>query len=352
MNTFCIGDRRIGPGLPTFVIAEIGVNHDGSLARALELVEIAAECGADAVKLQIFRASELLHESAQFAEYQKDRVAADNPVEMLRRYELRTDQIRRIAVQARERGLIPLATPFSPGDVEVIESLDLPAIKIASPDVVNRPLLARAAQFRRPLLISTGAATLDEVKRTSRWLAEWNADYSLLHCVSSYPTPSAEANLCWITELANHFDVPIGYSDHTPEVDCGAYAVSAGACIIERHLTYDRGAAGPDHSASSDPAQFAEYVRLIRRAQTLRGQSGKRVLEIEQDVRRVSRQSLVALRDLNSGEILSEDDLTVRRPGTGIAAADIEHVVGRRVLCPLPRGSMLTWEMLSASQAA
>lgn len=352
MNALRIEDRRIGPGQPTFVIAEIGVNHDGSLARALELVQIAADCGADAVKLQIFRASELLHESAQFAEYQKNCIAADHPLEMLRRYELETDQIAQVVTGARECGLIPLATPFSPGDLDLVESLDLPAIKIASPDLVNRPLLARAAQLQRPLLISTGAATMDEVKRSAHWLAEWDVDYAFLHCVSSYPTPSEDANLCWIGELAANCDVPIGYSDHTIELDCGALAVCAGATIIERHLTYDRSAAGPDHSASSDPAQFAEYVRLIRRAESICGRGGKRVLAVEQDVRRVSRQSLVALRDLKSGEILSEDDLTVRRPGTGIAAAEISHVVGLRVLAPIKGGSILRWEMLSESVAA
>src|SRR5258708_23193316 len=150
MNAIRIDDRQIGPGQATFVIAEIGVNHDGSLARALELVKIAADCGADAVKLQIFRASELLHKSAQFAKYQKDNVEADHPIEMLRRYELGADQIAQIVRKARECRLIPVATPFSPSDVEVIESLNLPAIKIASPDLVNRPLLAPAAQLHRP----------------------------------------------------------------------------------------------------------------------------------------------------------------------------------------------------------
>ena len=160
-----IDNRIIGPGRPTFVIAEIGVNHDGSVQKALELVRIAANCGADAVKLQVFRASRLLHASSTFADYQKQRGGLgkdDTPADMLRKYELSTDDVRRVVAAIRELKMVPLATPFSPQDMEVIEALRLPAVKVASPDLVNRPLLDRVAGYGRPILASAGAATLQE----------------------------------------------------------------------------------------------------------------------------------------------------------------------------------------------
>ena len=344
-----INRRKVGPGRPTFVIAEIGVNHDGSLVRALELVRIAKECGADAVKLQIFSARSLMHASSSFASYQKDRCADADASAMLRKYELREEALREVVGAIRNLGMVPLATPFSPADVETVMSLDLPAIKIASPDLVNRVLLQQAAETPRPMLVSCGAATMDEVSEAVGWLRGWNASFALLHCVSSYPTPTDQANLCWIGEMASWFDVPVGYSDHTTEIHSGAIAAAFGACIIEKHLTYDRTAPGPDHAASADPAQFAQYVAMIRGAGALSGTSGKRVLDIERDVRKVSRQSLVLARPLNVGEVVSESDVTVQRPGTGIPAAKITMAIGKRAARPLPAGTLLTWDMLNAA---
>ncbi len=351
MIPFKIDGRPIGGG-PTFIIAEIGVNHDGSAQKAIELARIAANCGASAVKLQIFRAASLMHSSAVMAEYQKDRTHESNPADMLRKYELSNDDLRKVVKAIRDLGMVPLATPFSPTDVEVIESLRLPAIKIASPDLINRPLLARAARANRPLLLSTGASEISEIETAVRWLKEWKLQFALLHCISAYPTPAAQANLAWISELSAIFDVPIGYSDHTTDIITGGMAVAAGACVVERHLTYDRAAHGPDHSASSDPIQFERYVKLIREAQPLRGTPGKRVLEIEQDVRTASRQSLVARRTIRAGEAVIEDDLTVQRPGTGISAADFQQVVGQKVLKVIPAGSILQWDMLACGNKA
>lgn len=343
-----IAGRTIASSEATFVIAEIGVNHDGSLERAMQLVDVAAECGADAVKLQVFSADALMHRSGQFAEYQQQQCADADPAAMLRRYELRPEQVERLVAAIAQRGMTPLATPFSLADVDTLAALDVPALKIASPDLVNRPLLRRAARLRRPLLVSTGAATIEEVDRTIGWLRDADVPFALLHCVSSYPTRNGDAHLCWIAELARRYDgAAIGYSDHTTDPLAGALAVAAGACIIEKHLTYDRSAPGPDHAASADPAEFADYVRLVRRADLLRGIPGKRVLPVEQDVRRVSRQSLVLARALGPGEVVAEDDLVIQRPGTGIPAAHLDRVVGRAAARPLGAGTLLQWDMLS-----
>lgn len=352
MKPITLMDRIIAPDQPTLIIAEIGVNHDGSLHRVLELVEVAAECGADAVKLQVFRAGNLLHGSAVFAGYQRDRCAESDPAAMLSRYELPEPALERAVAAIRARGLIPLATPFSPQDVEVIDRLGLPAVKIASPDLVNRPLLKKAAQLGKPLIISTGAATMQEIETAAGWLGEWGTAYALLHCISAYPVPADAANLCWIGELAARFDVPVGYSDHTTEPAAGAIAVTLGACIVEKHLTYDRNAAGPDHAASADPAQFAEYVRMVRAAPALRGRAGKQVLSVEQDVRRASRQSVVLRRELHAGDVVREQDVTVQRPGTGIPAAQRDRVVGCKAVRTMEAGTLLQWDMLSPPATA
>ncbi len=340
-----IDGKCVGPGQRTLVIAEIGVNHDGSAERALELVKLAADSWADAVKLQIFSAATLMNASARLAKYQEK--AAADPTVMLRKYELSARENRQIVSAIRAAGMLPLATPFSLGDVEAIADLDLPAIKIASPDVVNRPLLEKAAKLGRPLIVSTGAATMEEIATTCRWLRRWKSPFALLHCVSSYPTPADAANLCWIDELSERFKAPIGFSDHTIETICGAAAVAAGACIVEKHLTYDRNAAGPDHAASADPSEFAEYIRQIRTAERLRGMPGKRVLEIERDVRSVSRQSLVVAENLEAGRRLRKADLIVQRPGTGIPAAEMATVVGRNLVRPVQSGTLLQWDMLA-----
>jgi N,N'-diacetyllegionaminate synthase len=347
MNSFPIHDRRIDANASPFVVAEIGVNHDGRLDRALELVNVAADCGADAVKLQIFRAETLLHQSSAFADYQKSATADSTPQDMLRRYELSDDDLQTVVAEIRRLNLLPLATPFSPADVDRLEALDLPAIKIASPDIVNWPLLHRCSHTRLPLLISTGAANLEEISTAAAWLADWSTPYALLHCISSYPTPQTLAHLGWISELADRFDVPIGYSDHSSKTLAGAFAVSAGACIIEKHLTHDRSAAGPDHAASADPAQFFEYVRLIRLADEMRGRGSKRVLEIERDVRTVSRQSIVAARDIPAGRRITEDDLTVQRPGTGIPAAAMPALLGRTCAHFTSAGQLMSWQNLA-----
>jgi sialic acid synthase SpsE len=349
MANLTIDGRGISVGGPTFVIAEIGVNHDGSVGRALELVEHARRAGADAVKLQIFRARTLMHASSAFARYQVERCVEATPAEMLRRYEMGADDVRRVVSAIRKAGMVPVATPFSLEDVELVRDLDLPAVKIASPDLVNRPLLQRVARLGRPMLVSTGASTVEEIATTVGWMGEWEAAFALLHCVSSYPTPEGEANLCWIMELAARFGVPVGHSDHTTELIAGPLAVAAGATVIEKHLTYDKRAQGPDHSASFDPGQFVEYVRLIRRAERMRGTPGRRVLGIEEDVRRVSRQSLVLRRAMRAGEAVREEDLTVQRPGTGIPAAEVAKVVGMRMKTAAPAGAMLRWEQLRAA---
>jgi sialic acid synthase SpsE len=205
------------------------------------------------------------------------------------------------------------------------------AFKTASPDLVNLPLLREVSAIGRPLVVSTGAATSSEVERAARWLAPL-PELAFLQCTSSYPANDDCAAIGGMTEIAAVTGRAVGYSDHTASLDTGALAVAAGACILEKHLTYDRSASGPDHAASLDPAQFAEYVRLARRAARMIGSPLKELQDVERDVRNVSRQSLVAARDIPAGAFITREDLAVKRPGTGICASRIDEIVGRRTV--------------------
>ena len=308
----------------------------------MRLVEAAWLAGADAVKLQLFKASRLMHPSAKLAAYQRAAGATD-PAAMLAAYELDAAAVARVVEATRAAGMVPLATPFSPEDVTEIAAMRLPAVKLASPDLVNPLLTDAAAELRLPMLLSTGAATLEEVDWAVDRLRARSANFALLHCVSAYPTPTAAAQIGCVGGLAKRYGCVAGYSDHTQDLGGGAVAVTAGARVVEKHLTHDRHASGPDHSASADPKQFREYVRRLRAAEEMLGDGRKRLQDLEQDVRRVSRQSLVLRRPLAPGEALRRDHLTCQRPGTGIPARQLDDVIGLVARRGIPEGDMLDW---------
>jgi sialic acid synthase SpsE len=324
-----IRDRELGVASPTFVIAEIGVNHDGDVGRAMELVEAAAEAGADGVKFQWFEADRLVGDPSATADYQR-RAGVRDQKSMLRALELAADELARCVEVAHRCDLAAIVTVFSTELVPQASSLAWDAWKTASPDLVHRPLLESLAADGRPMLVSTGAAELEEIRRTNDWLT--GAPVAFLHCVSAYPTPEPEAALAGIAAVAEATGRPTGYSDHTAEWTTGGLAVAAGAVVLEKHLTWNRAAPGPDHAASVDPDGLAEYVAFVRRAEAAMGGAGKRVGAIEADVRRVARQSIRVARDLEAGHVLSEADLVVKRPGDGLEPWRFGDVVGRRLV--------------------
>jgi N-acetylneuraminate synthase/N,N'-diacetyllegionaminate synthase len=353
-----IGTRQIGDGAPVYVIAEIGVNHDGSPMHARGLDEAAAAAGADAVKFQLFRADLLMSRASRLAAYQESAGESD-PFSMLRRLELSAAQMSPLVDAAHALGLHAIVTVFSVELVPEAQRLPWDAYKTASPDLVHRPLLDALAATGKPLIVSTGAAEFAEVRRAVEWLAPARERLAVLQCVSSYPTRAEDAAIRGMEALR---ELPglrgrIGYSDHTSEVDTGDLAADAGACVLERHLTYDKGAAGPDHAASLDPGEFRRYAELARDAWTLRqrvgtegptaadprlGEPVKRVQDCERDVRTVSRQSIVARRAIGSGATLMAEDLTFKRPGTGIAPWRLAELVGRRAAWAIEADMPLT----------
>jgi N,N'-diacetyllegionaminate synthase len=343
-----IGTRAIGPDDPPYIIAEIGVNHDGSPGRALDLTRLAARAGADAVKFQFFEAHRLMSRAAALASYQR-RAGERDPLGMLRRLELTIDALAPCVAEAHRLGVHAIVSVFSVELVAIARGLPWDAYKTASPDIINRPLLEALADTGMPLIVSTGAGTIAEVERAVGWLAGARGRLALMQCVSAYPTPADAAAIGGMDALNRAFPGgPVGYSDHTVEVDTGAVAVAApvfgrGACLLEKHFTDDRGGKGPDHAASLDPDAFARYAALARGAFAGRGSPGhgppldrigpleKAVLPVEEDVRRVSRQSLTTTRDLPAGHVLARPDLTIKRPGTGLPPYELASVLGRRL---------------------
>lgn len=343
--------RRDGPPL---VMAEIGVNHDGDLAKGTALVEAAAAAGCDAVKFQLFSSRLLVSQDAQLVAYQK-RAGEESAQEMLASLEMPAEKMVALVRRAKELAMAAVVTPFSPELVADCTKMGVDAIKLASPDLVNRPLLEAAAETGLPLILSTGAAELAEIERTVGWLWKCRAAQRsvLLHCVSSYPTPADRASLGAISLLRQRFpEMPIGYSDHTIETQTASLAAACGACLLEKHLTLDRRAKGPDHAASLEPPQMAEYVQQARLGFQMRGPFEKSVQPGELGVREQTRQSVVARSHLPAGTVLSREMLTVKRPGTGIPAADLCSIIGKALLRDVPADRVLHWTDVDAGENA
>jgi N,N'-diacetyllegionaminate synthase len=342
-----IGKRLVGPDQPAYVIAEAGVNHDGSLDRALRLVDVAADAGGDAVKFQVFRADELATASARTADYQRE-AGSESQREMLVRLELADADFERVRARCTERAIEFLATPFGPHDIDRLLRLQVRAIKIASTDLNNVPLLRRAAQTGLPLIVSTGAATADEIAAGVARLREWGLGgrLILLHCVSGYPTPLNAANLRAVGTIRAAFDVPCGFSDHTTSTQTGAWAVAAGANVLEKHFTLDRSAPGPDHAMSLDPPALREYIAAVRDVERALGSGRLGMTGLEVDVRAIARKSVVAACDLTTGTVLRPEMVTVKRPAGGIPPDQLDSVIGRQIALDVPQDTILTWDMI------
>jgi N,N'-diacetyllegionaminate synthase len=332
-----IGARKIGPGEPVYVIAEVGVNHDGELARALSMVDACAAAGADAVKFQAFDPLELATAGAELAEYQRrSGVEIRSQVQMLERLALTESDFRTIAARCRERGVDFLGSPFDAASGALLARLGVPAIKVGSGELTNLPLLRELAAHRLPLLLSTGMADLDEVHAAVA--AVDPVPIVLLHCVSSYPTPFEQANLRAIGTLRHTFEnVVVGYSDHCEGLDVSLAAVALGVAVLERHVTYDRSAPGPDHAISLLPGELAELIRRARVIECALGDGRKAPQPAERDTMSVARRSLVATRRIAPGEVIDEMAVTAKRPAGGLPPSRLSDLIGRtaaRVIKP------------------
>jgi N,N'-diacetyllegionaminate synthase len=348
MTTLAIGDRKIGPGQPCFVLAEAGVNHNGHVGLALKLVDAAADAGADAVKFQTYKADRLVSPDAPKAAYQvRATGGGESQFEMLRRLELSEKAHWKILAHARERGILMLSTPFDAESADFLDRLGLAAFKIGSGEITNLPLLAHIAAKGKPVILSTGMSWLAEVAEAVRTVREAGArDLVLLHCVSNYPADPRDVNLRAMRTMTDAFGVPVGYSDHTVGNEVSLAAVALGACVIEKHFTLDRSLPGPDHKASLEPAELTALVRGIRVVEQALGHGRKEPTAAEADTARVARKSIIMGRDAQAGTILTMDLLAVKRPGTGLPPAMLNEIVGRTLAEDVKAGTVIDLEML------
>jgi N,N'-diacetyllegionaminate synthase len=335
-----IGDHMLGDG-PVFVIAEAGVNHDGDPVVAHALVDEAAGAGADAVKFQTFDPSALAAADAPTAEYQRAAGVADSDQRaMLTRLALPPDAWPALQAHAAKRGIIFLSSPFDAPSAGLLDRLGVPAFKVASGELTNIPFLVSLARRGRPLLVSTGMADMLEVAAALDAIADaGDPPVALLHCVSSYPADPADANLRAIATMRTAFGVPVGWSDHTTGLELPLAAVAAGAALIEKHLTLDRGRPGPDHRASLEPAAFRDMVAGIRLVEGAMGSGDKVPAATERAIAALARKSLHWGGSLPAGAVVSDDDVVALRPGTGLQPAQLPSIVGRTTLRAVRAGS-------------
>ncbi len=348
-RSFRLGQREVGGSAPCFVIAEAGVNHNGDPERALALVRAAADAGADAVKFQTFRAKDLVGAAARKAAYQVATTGAgESQLAMLERLELGPEVFRALKAETERLGLFFLSTPFDQLSAQLLGELGVVGFKLGSGDLTNLPFLAQVADLGRPLILSSGMATLDEVEDAIFTLrARGCKDLAMLHCVSSYPAPVAASNLRAMDSIGLAVGGPIGMSDHSLGWEVTLAAVARGAKIIEKHLTLDRTLPGPDHAASIEPREFKQMMTQIRLVESALGDGVKQPAICERDTAEVARRSVVAARDLTSGTTLCADDLAIKRPGTGIKPRRFATLMGRKLCRAVAADEPLHWEDLT-----
>lgn len=331
----------------TLVIAEAGVNHNGDLKLALQLVEAAAHAGADVVKFQTFKAQELATESAGKAAYQQQTTGTtDNQLAMLKALELNPQEHQILRQHCRDHRIEFLSTAFDPSSLELLASLEPERWKIPSGEITNLPYLRTIGRRKQPVILSTGMATLGEIEAALDVLEQAGTRrelISVLHCTTEYPAPPEEVNLLAMQSIAKAFGVAVGYSDHTEGIAVAIAAVALGAQVIEKHLTLDRSLPGPDHCASLEPDQFATMVLGIRTIERALGDGIKRPTESERRNQTPVRKSLVAARDIRVGELFTEDNLTAKRPGSGISPMQLESLIGRMAARDYARDELIEW---------
>ena len=326
-----INQRAIGESQPCYIIAEAGVNHNGDVELALELVEKAYEVGADCVKFQTFTAESVITRQAPKARYQLQVTdQQESQFEMLRKLELSQDAYRAILDRCQTLGIQFLSTPYSAQDADFLNELEVPAFKVASGQLVELSFLEHLATFNKPIILSTGMATLAEVYEAVSTIRAFHEQLFVLQCTTNYPSQLEDANIRAMAAMREALNVAVGYSDHVESNYACYAAVAQGACIIEKHFTLDRTLPGPDHKASLDVAGFSELVSGIRAVEASLGSSVKTPTQAERDNTEGMRRSIVAVRPISKGEVLAASALSFKRPATGLPPRWLKDIVGKK----------------------
>lgn len=348
MTAFQIGDRTIGSGAPCFVIAEIGVNHNGDEALARALIDAARQAGADAVKFQTFAADRLAVRATPTAAYQRANSGETDQHAMLKRLELDAAAHRRLLDHCAAVGIAFLSSPFDEQSIDMLDALGVAAFKVPSPDCVSTRYLRHMGAKGRPVILSTGMCDLGEALYGVETLrAAGSGPIALLQCTSCYPAPPDELNLRAMATLATATGLPVGYSDHSDGIAVAIGAVALGARIIEKHLTLDCGLPGPDHRASIEPEAFAAMVDGVRTVERALGAPVKAPQPSEASARLLGRRSIAATRALPAGHRLAADDLILLRPGDGLAPRHEDALIGRALGRAVAGGALLSWDDLA-----
>jgi N,N'-diacetyllegionaminate synthase len=344
-----IGHAKVGSQNPCFIIAEAGVNHNGSLERALRLVDAAQRSGANCVKFQTFQAAELVTPNTPKARYQLTQTRGKNlQLAMLKKLELPREAFVKIKRYCERKKILFLSTPYGFADVDFLESLGVKAFKVASGQLVEPVFLKHIARKGKPMILSTGMATLREIDQAVSAVHQTgNKKIVLLQCTTEYPSQIGDANLRVISALRQRFAVPVGYSDHTTGFLASIVSVAAGAHLIEKHLTLDKNMSGPDHASSMNPSEFRELVHSVRQAELALGSSRKAPCPVERRNAKVMRRSVATAQIISKGLRIKESMLTLKRPGTGIPPRAWTQLLGRRSLREIPANVLLKTEWLS-----
>lgn len=316
--------------MTVYVIAEAGVNHNGSLSLAKTMVDEAKKSGADCIKFQTFVSENLVSKTAQKAEYQKQQTSnTEGQLAMLKGLELSFKEFAELSKYCKEKQIDFLSTPFDDDSIDFLHALGMQKWKIPSGDITNLPHLIKIARSGKPILLSTGMSTMEEVETAVSVLRTNGApDVTVLHCTTEYPAPIEDVNLRAMNAMGLRFGVPVGYSDHTAGIEIPIAAVALGATVIEKHFTLDRTMEGPDHKASLEPTEFKDMVRAIRIIEAAMGSGEKIPAESERKNIAVARKSIIAKRHIRKGEVFSKENLTVKRPGSGISPMKWFEVIG------------------------
>ena len=349
-NELRIGDRKVGTEHKAFLIAEAGVNHNGSLELARRMIDAAVGAEVDAVKFQTFNVADLILKNVEKAPYQKKTTGgSEDQFEMLEKLQIDENFHLELVNYCKQKGVLFLSTPYDEKSLDLLVRLDVPAIKIASTDTTNLLFLEKVAQTGKPLILSTGMSYLSEIEQAYRCVRSNGChNLAILKCTSNYPTALGEVNLSAISSLSHIFaDAVVGFSDHTEGVGASPYAVALGARIVEKHFTLDKRMAGPDHGASLSPEELHAWVEEIRRVE---GMLGSRVIaptESEREVKNSLQKCIVSKTDIEEGELLTRANLTAKRTGgRGISASFIHEVLGRRVNRSIDGNQVLHWQFL------
>lgn len=343
--TVRIGTSTIGEQGRVFIIAEAGVNHNGRLDLALKLAAAAKEAGADAVKFQNFKPEEVVTKTAGTARYQKKNTGKEeSQLSMIRRFALSTQDLQKIAAYCKNVGIMFLSAPHGGFDsVDELRDIGVPAIKFSSADLTNLPTLSYAAKLKKPIILSTGMATLQDIRAAVRAIQKAGGKkIIILQCTTNYPTHPEEVNLNVLHTLSKAFKLPVGFSDHTVGSQAAIMAVTLGASVIEKHFTLDRTLPGPDHAASAEPHELTEYIAALRLVSSILGSAEKRPTRSEKEYMPLVRKSVVARRPIAMGEIFSRENLAIKRPGTGLHPGTFDQLLGKRAKRHIKEDELLT----------